>query len=173
MRSELLSDPTKKIKHSRDFASESSGREGGKSRRRAKQTHQENQVHNRFQMQDFRDQSPNPLLQGGHNSNGPTNFNGSANIANTATDYATQFDTHQQSGSDNPQVVNTHAPMEHDVREIRRYLRQLLYRVHAREEKNRVAHEWKVVALVLDRIFFFMYLAAIIISLATIFPKTY
>ena len=63
--------------------------------------------------------------------------------------------------------------LEHEVKEIRRYLRMLIWRVQQREEKTRVALEWKIVALVLDRIFFIMYLSAIIISLATLFPKTY
>ena len=69
--------------------------------------------------------------------------------------------------------VHLHQSVESDVREIRRYLRQLLGRLHQKEEKARIALEWRIVALVLDRLFFFMYLAAIIISLATIFPKTY
>ena len=63
--------------------------------------------------------------------------------------------------------------LESDVHDIRRNLRALLHRVQVREERNRVALEWKVVALVLDRIFFIMYLSAIIVSLATLFPKTY
>ena len=49
----------------------------------------------------------------------------------------------------------------------------LIQRVQQREERTRVALEWKVVALVLDRVFFICYLSAIIISLATLFPKTY
>ena len=69
--------------------------------------------------------------------------------------------------------VHIHQSVEGDSREIRHYLRQLLNRLHQKEEKSRVAQEWRIVALVLDRLFFFMYLAAIVISLATIFPKTY
>ena len=63
--------------------------------------------------------------------------------------------------------------MEGDVKDIRRYLRQLLGRIHQKEDRAKIALEWKIVALVLDRLFFFCYLAAIVISLATIFPKTY
>lgn len=69
--------------------------------------------------------------------------------------------------------VHFHQSIENDVREIRRYLRQLLGRIHQKEDRAKIALEWKIVALVLDRLFFFCYLAAIIISLATIFPKTY
>ena len=68
--------------------------------------------------------------------------------------------------------VHLHQGVENDVREIRRYLRQLMWRVHQKEDRAKIALEWKVVALVMDRLFFFLYLAAIIISLATIFPKT-
>ena len=62
--------------------------------------------------------------------------------------------------------------VENDVREIRRYIRILITRLQNKEELSKITMEWRVVALVLDRLFFFMYLAAIIISLATIFPKT-
>ena len=63
--------------------------------------------------------------------------------------------------------------MEHEVREIRRYLHTMLKRLQHKEELTKIAVEWRVVALVLDRIFFFMYVTAIIVSLVTIFPKTY
>ena len=69
--------------------------------------------------------------------------------------------------------VHVHQSMEGDVREIRRYLRQLMQRIHLKEERAKINLEWKIVALVLDRVFFFMYLSAIVVSLSTIFPKTY
>ncbi|KAK2169883.1 hypothetical protein LSH36_6g07049 [Paralvinella palmiformis] len=69
--------------------------------------------------------------------------------------------------------VHTHQSVEGDVREIRKYLRELLHRIQQKEERARINLEWKIVALVLDRVFFFMYLSAIIVSLSTIFPKTY
>ncbi len=69
--------------------------------------------------------------------------------------------------------VHANHSVETDVREIRRYLLQLLQRVQQKEEKMKISLEWKIIALVLDRVFFFTYLSAIIISLSTIFPKTY
>ena len=63
--------------------------------------------------------------------------------------------------------------VEHEVREIRRYLHVMLKRLQHKEDLSRIAVEWRVVALVLDRLFFFMYVTAIIVSLVTIFPKTY
>ncbi|CAD5118370.1 DgyrCDS7081 [Dimorphilus gyrociliatus] len=62
--------------------------------------------------------------------------------------------------------------VEADVKEIRKYLKQMLYRIQQKEEKGKIALEWRIVAMVLDRFFFFMYLIAIVISLVTIFPKT-
>ena len=78
-----------------------------------------------------------------------------------------QSPLHAFTGEDSQQAL------EDDVHDIRRNLRALLQRVQLREERNKVALEWKIVALVLDRIFFIMYLSAIIVSLATLFPKTY
>jgi nicotinic acetylcholine receptor len=68
--------------------------------------------------------------------------------------------------------IHLQESVESDVKEIRRSLRQLLNRIHQKEERAKVNLEWKIVALVLDRVFFLCYLASNIISLATIFPKT-
>lgn len=62
--------------------------------------------------------------------------------------------------------------VDSDVRDIRRLVRQLLNRVHQKEERNRVAMEWRVVGRVLDRLFFFVYLFVILASLVIIFAKT-
>lgn len=62
--------------------------------------------------------------------------------------------------------------VDSDVRDIRRLVRQLLNRVHQKEERNRVAMEWRVVGRVLDRLFFFVYLFVILSSLVFIFAKT-
>ena len=69
--------------------------------------------------------------------------------------------------------VHLHQSVENDVKDIKRYLRSLLQRIHVKEERGKLALEWRIVALVLDRFFFYLYLTAIVISLATIFPKTY
>ena len=63
--------------------------------------------------------------------------------------------------------------MTSDVREIRRYLRMLHARIQQKEEFGKITAEWRIVALVLDRIFFCTYVAAIVISLVTMFPRTY
>ena len=92
-----------------------------------------------------------------------------------ASDGSTSFRNHSRGEATSPDKspIHMHQSVESDVKEIRRYLRQLLNRIHQKEEKNKIALEWRIVALVMDRVFFFFYLAAIIISLVTIFPKTY
>ena len=92
-----------------------------------------------------------------------------------ASDGSTSFRNHSRAEATSPDKspIHMHQSVESDVKEIRRYLRQLLSRIHQKEEKNKVALEWRIVALVMDRLFFFFYLAAILISLVTIFPKTY
>ncbi|XP_033748876.1 neuronal acetylcholine receptor subunit alpha-5-like isoform X1 [Pecten maximus] len=57
--------------------------------------------------------------------------------------------------------------LESDVREIKIHLRQLYERTVQRELKEKTAKEWRVVALVLDRLFFFVYLTAIVVSIIT------
>jgi len=61
--------------------------------------------------------------------------------------------------------------LESDVREIRRILQAYAVRLSERDAHARVTKQWRLVARVLDRLFFFFYCATIMISLATIFPR--
>jgi hypothetical protein len=61
--------------------------------------------------------------------------------------------------------------IENDVKEIKRILRTFINRLNDKDAAGKVAKEWRIVARVLDRLFFFIYLVTIIVSLATIFPK--
>ena len=61
--------------------------------------------------------------------------------------------------------------LENDIREIRRGIRSLMQRLHDKDATGKIAMEWRMIARVLDRLFFFIYLTTIIVSLATIFPK--
>ena len=60
--------------------------------------------------------------------------------------------------------------VETDLKEIRDFLRTTRKRMEDKEAKAKTVNDWKQVALVLDRTFFFMYLTAIIVSLAVMFP---
>ena len=77
---------------------------------------------------------------------------------------AMEMQTPKASGV-NSQVI------ESDVREIKRILRTYIQRLNEKDAQGKVAKEWRIVARVLDRLFFFIYVSTIIVSLATIFPK--
>lgn len=61
--------------------------------------------------------------------------------------------------------------LQTDIREIRRIIKAYVGRLQDREMTNYVAKEWRIVARVLDRLFFMLYIGTIIVSLATMFPK--
>ncbi|CAF4096530.1 unnamed protein product, partial [Rotaria sp. Silwood1] len=60
---------------------------------------------------------------------------------------------------------------ETDLKEIRDFLRTTRKRMEDKEAKTKTVNDWKQVALVLDRTFFFIYFIAIIVSLAVMFPR--
>ena len=61
--------------------------------------------------------------------------------------------------------------LQTDIREIRRIIKAYVGRLQDREMTNHVAREWRIVARVLDRLFFMLYIGTIVVSLATMFPK--
>lgn len=61
--------------------------------------------------------------------------------------------------------------LESDIREIKWILRAYICRLGEKDRQARVTKEWRIVAGVMDRLFFYIYVGIIIISLATIFPK--
>ena len=61
--------------------------------------------------------------------------------------------------------------VETDLKEIRDFLRTTRKRMEDKEAKAKTVNDWKQVALVLDRTFFFIYVIAIIISLAVMIPR--
>jgi hypothetical protein len=65
----------------------------------------------------------------------------------------------------------TFMTVESDLKEIRDFLRTTRKRMEDKEAKAKSVNDWKQVALVLDRTFFFIYLTAIIVSLAVMFPR--
>jgi len=60
--------------------------------------------------------------------------------------------------------------LEADVRDIRRLLKTYVTRLETKDAAARAAKEWRIVARVLDRLFFFCYIGTIIVSMFTIFP---
>jgi hypothetical protein len=62
--------------------------------------------------------------------------------------------------------------IENDLKEVRDYLRHMKKKIENRDQSNKTADEWKQVALVLDRTFFFAYCFWFGLSLIVMFPKT-
>ena len=60
--------------------------------------------------------------------------------------------------------------LEADVRDIRRLLKTYVTRLETKDAAARAAKEWRIVARVLDRLFFFCYIGTIVVSMFTIFP---
>ena len=63
------------------------------------------------------------------------------------------------------------ARLELNVKEIRDYLRDTRKKLESREYKTKLASEWKLIALVLDRTFFIFYFCITIITLIMMFPR--
>lgn len=61
--------------------------------------------------------------------------------------------------------------LEHDIKEIRDYLRDTRKKLETKELKQKVAGDWKQVALVLDRTFFYIYLVITVLTIFLLFPK--
>ncbi len=60
--------------------------------------------------------------------------------------------------------------LEHDIKEIRDYLRETRKKLENKELKIKLASDWKQTALVLDRTFFFIYLFITVTTLILMFP---
>jgi hypothetical protein len=67
-------------------------------------------------------------------------------------------------------VVISGAGVENDVREIRRMLKAYISRMENKDAAAKTTKEWRIVARVLDRLFFFCYIGTILVSLFTVFP---
>lgn len=113
--------------------------------------------------------------------------------------YQTTETTHRLAGSSNVQSHNNHTgstasagrnsqretvdlspdmspiqlypSLEGDVREIRRFIKTLIYKQKTQENLEKIRGEWRAVALVIDRAFFYLYTLSIVVSLATMFPR--
>ena len=68
--------------------------------------------------------------------------------------------------------LHLHQNLETDVREIKRYIKTIIYKQKHKEMVDKIKAEWRAVALVLDRMFFVLYVLSIIVSLATMFPRS-
>ncbi|ESO93338.1 hypothetical protein LOTGIDRAFT_178557 [Lottia gigantea] len=69
-------------------------------------------------------------------------------------------------------LPNAITNLEKEIKDIKQYLKVIVDKAGEREGKEKAAREWKNVALVLDRLFFFLYLIAMFASAFTIFETT-
>ena len=67
------------------------------------------------------------------------------------------------------QDLKSAAALEKDIKEIKTYMRAMMNKSLQKEAKEKITKEWKLVAVVLDRLFFFAYLLIIIVSILTVF----
>ena len=58
---------------------------------------------------------------------------------------------------------------EAEVKEIKRILRNFMTKLQIRDAKERIAMEWRLVALAIDRLFFAIYVITIVVSTLVIF----
>lgn len=65
------------------------------------------------------------------------------------------------------------AKLEFQVREIHKYLKLMADTTAKKEAREKRAKEWKLVSLVLDRLFFFLYLIVFVVSACTVFQTTF
>lgn len=72
---------------------------------------------------------------------------------------------------DSPIMLSSSTGLERDVRELKRYVRMFVNRQKEGGRKNAIAMEWRTMALVLDRLFFFVYIATIGITVITSLPR--
>lgn len=77
----------------------------------------------------------------------------------------------EQSG---PEMLSPPPPvsvLENDIKEIRILLKSYLGRLENKDNSAKNAKEWRLVARVLDRLFFLTYIGTIFVSMCTVFPR--
>ncbi len=62
--------------------------------------------------------------------------------------------------------------IENEVREIKRALKAFMLKAQSKDAMNKMMREWRIVALVVDRLFFYIYLVTVFVSLVMLFPKS-
>jgi hypothetical protein len=79
--------------------------------------------------------------------------------------------SHQKSDRLNQELNFSFHVIENDIKEIRDYLRHTRKRIQLTDISNKNMNEWKRLALILDRTFFFTYIIVIVVSMTLMFPR--
>lgn len=66
-------------------------------------------------------------------------------------------------------VTSYQSSIESEVKEVKKVLRNFMNRLQIRDTKEKNAMEWRLVALVIDRVFFILYIITIIVSTVTVY----
>ncbi|CAL8090031.1 unnamed protein product [Calicophoron daubneyi] len=69
-------------------------------------------------------------------------------------------------------MVGPSAKLERDVIEIKRWIKSIVSRQKEIQRKNFISMEWRLLALILDRFFFFLYVTTIIVGMIACIPRT-
>ncbi|KAM7542020.1 hypothetical protein Aperf_G00000015663 [Anoplocephala perfoliata] len=72
---------------------------------------------------------------------------------------------------DSPIMLSSSTSLERDVRELKRYMRMFVNRQKDGARNNAIAMEWRTMALILDRFFFFVYIATVGITVIAALPR--
>ncbi|CAH8662473.1 unnamed protein product [Schistosoma curassoni] len=73
---------------------------------------------------------------------------------------------------ESPSVLSSTTTLERDVRELKKYVKMLVNRQKETARKSLVAMEWRTLAIVLDRLFFFIYITTIVIAVVVSVPRS-
>lgn len=99
--------------------------------------------------------------------------NSSREQATDVHDYNELTDCVEPETTNMPTSLSGHfeTEMSSDVKEIKACLKKMLDRVDDKEAKEVIVREWRIVALGLDRLFFFLYIFFIVISIGVFFKN--
>ena len=81
-----------------------------------------------------------------------------------------QHNHHHHHRHQGQQATNEDKCLATEVKEIKRVLRSFMLKLQVKDERERLSKEWRLVALVLDRLLFYIYLIFIIVSMMATFP---
>ncbi|CAH8658934.1 unnamed protein product [Heterobilharzia americana] len=72
---------------------------------------------------------------------------------------------------DETEVISSTTTLESDVRELKKYVKIIVNRQKEVARKSLLAMEWRTLAIVLDRLFFFIYITTIVIAAVVSVPR--
>ena len=76
-----------------------------------------------------------------------------------------------QIGAGDSSPIHFPQSAENEVREIKKLIKQYIQKTQSKEQTMQGTSEWRIISMVLDRIFFYLYIACMIISLTKLFPQ--